>query len=283
MWLDRLGFALQAAAQSIPLSSASKRLPTTEGAPLNRFRQALVAGVLCALAIPAAAQERSAVRQGFELPKNSNKKILVFRPAVSVGAQSTGGMFEPNAEWTERSKANIHAALEKFQRQLGNEVIVAPEAYGDDARKLEEHMALFSAISQAVIEYQFFVGNRLPTKKLDNKAGVFDWSMGTGVAELPGAKDADYALFISNRDAYGSTGRKVLQVLAALGPGISVKSGEHRGFAGLIDLKTGDLLWLNADDQIGGDVREADGSEKRVRQLLEDFPGSAIAKEEPAK
>lgn len=94
------------------------------------------------------------------------------------------------------------------------------------------------------------------------------------MSELPGAGDVDYILFIYNRDAYGSTGRKVLQVLAAFGPGIAVKSGEHVGYAGLVDAKTGDVLWLNADGQMGGDVREKEGSEKRVRQLLEEFPGS---------
>lgn len=216
------------------------------------------------------------MKQDFTLAPNSKKKILVFRPAVSVGAQSTGGLFEPNAEWTERSKANIQKALDKLQSQLGNEVVVAPEAYGEEARNVQEHMALFAAVSQAVIEYQFFKGNRLPTKKHDNKAAVFDWSLGSGVAALPGARDADYGLFIYNKDEFGSTGRKLLQVVAILGAGVAVKSGEHVGYAGLVDLKTGDLLWLNADAQMGGDVREAEGSEKRVRQLLEDFPGSAI-------
>jgi len=240
-----------------------------------------LAACLCvsvALASPASAQERSAVKQGFTLAPNSAKKILVFRPAVSVGAQSTGGLFEPNAEWTEQAKANIQAALNTLQTKLGNEVVVAPESYGEDARNVQEHMALFAAVSQAVIEYQFFAGNRLPTKKRDNKVSVFDWSLGTGVANLPGAKDADYGLFIYNKDAYGSTGRKLLQIVAILGAGISVQSGQHVGYAGLIDLKTGDLLWLNADGQMGGDVREADGSAKRVRQLLEDFPGSTIGK-----
>jgi hypothetical protein len=245
---------------------------------LRKIALGVAAATLCSMAVPVTAQEKSAVKQGFELAANSNKKILVFRPSVRVGAQSTGGVFEPNAEWTEQAKANIQVALEKFQKKLGNEVIIAPEAYGDDARNLQEHMVLFSAISQAVIEYQFFVGNRLPTKKRDNKAEVFDWSLGAGVADLPGAKDADYALFIYNKDAYGSTGRKVLQILAAIGPGIPVTSGEHLGFAGLVDLKTGDLLWLNADGQMGGDVREVDGSEKRVQQLLEDFPGSVLTK-----
>lgn len=242
-----------------------------------------IAVAICLIAFPALpshAQERSAVKQGFTLGTNSGKKILLFRPSVSVGSQSTGGMFEPRAEWTERGRANIKVALEELQGRLGNQVIVAPEAYGEEAQAVEEHMALFAAVSQAVIEYQFFKGNRLPTKKRDNKDEVFDWSLGAGVAKLPGASEADYGLFIYNKDAFGSTGRKVLQVLAAIGPRIAVKSGEHVGYAGLVDLKTGDLLWLNADGAMGGDVRETDGSQKRVRQLLEDFPGSQIVEQQ---
>lgn len=242
----------------------------------RNFFAAVIMTVSLLLSAPVHAQEKSATREGFALAPASGKRILVFRPAVRVGAQSTGGLFEPNAEWTEKAKVNIQASLEELQGRLGNEVIQAPEAFGEDAQAVAEHMALFAAVSQSVIEYQFFVGNRLPTKKRDNKNDVFDWSLGPTVARLPGAEEADYGLFIYNKDAYGSTGRKVLQVLAALGPGLAVQSGEHIGYAGLIDLRTGDLLWLNADAQMGGDVREIDGSQKRVRQLLEDFPGSDI-------
>src|SRR3546814_12110985 len=96
---------------------------------------------------------------------------------------------------------------------------------------------------------------------------ISDWSSDVCSSDL-----ANYALFIYNKDAYGSTGRKLLQFTAALG-GVSVKSGEHAGYAGLVDLKTGDLLWLNADGAMGGDGREVDGAERRVRQLLEGFPG----------
>lgn len=225
-------------------------------------------------AAPVASQERTAVKQDFKLPPNSGKTILVFRPTVSVGAQSTGGMFEPNADWTDKARRNIDVALADRQGGLGNKVVTAPESYGEQAHRVEEYSALFAAVSQAVIQYQFFAGNRLPTKKRDNKAGVFDWSLGEGVRDLPGAKDADYALFIYNKDAYGSTGRKMLQMVALLGPGIGIKSGEHAGYAGLVDLRTGDLLWLNADAAMGGDVREAEGAQKRVGQLLEEFPGS---------
>lgn len=237
-----------------------------------------VAAAFFMTAVPALSQERTAIKDGFDLAAASGKTILLVRPSVQVGAQSTGGMFEPNGDWTDQARANIDIALSKIQGKLGNRVVSAPEAFGDDAQLQEEYAALFAAISRSVINYQFFVGNRLPTKKRDNKANIFDWSLGPGVSALPGAKEADYALFIYNRDAYGSTGRKLLQMVALLGPGIAVKSGEHAGYAGLVDLKTGDILWLNADAAMGGDVRTAEGAEKRVGQLLEEFPGSSVRK-----
>jgi hypothetical protein len=134
---------------------------------MMRLAAAVLLGM--GLAQAAAAQERTALKQGFELPANSGKKILIFRPKVSVGAQSTGGLFEPNAEWTDKARRNIEAALKERQKGLGNTIIMAPEAYGEEARLVEEYTNLFDAVSQAVVTYQFFVGNRLPTKKRDNK------------------------------------------------------------------------------------------------------------------
>lgn len=220
------------------------------------------------------AQERTAVRQGFTLPPNSGKTILLFRPTIRVGAQSTGGMFEPNADWTAQGREHMDASLRQLQDRLGNRIIEASEPAGEEALLIAEHMALFAAVSTSVINYQFFVGNRLPTKKRDNRNDVFEWTLGPQVARLTGAADADYGLFIYTEDQYGSTGRKVLQAFAMLG-GVGVQSGVHSGYAGLVDLKTGELLWLNADGKMGGDVRTPEGAEKRMRQLLEEFPGSS--------
>jgi hypothetical protein len=211
------------------------------------------------------------------MPANGQARILLLRPRIKVGAQSTGGMFEPNADWTQQARDNVGAALRQAQGSLGHRVIVQDEPVGDAAQVNADYMALFSALAGSVREFQFFPGNRLPTKLRDNREGNFDWTLGSGVSAIPGAADADYALFIYTEDHYGSTGRKILQVFAALGPGVAVRSGLHRGYAALIDLRTGHLLWLNADDQMGGDVRTPDGAQRRVQQLLEDFPGRAPA------
>lgn len=247
------------------------------------FIRAIVAALLllCANNLSSVhAQERTAVRQGFTLSPNSGKTILLFRPTIRVGAQSTGGMFEPNADWTAQGREHMGVSLRQLQDRLGNRVIEASEPVGEQALLVAEHMALFAAVSTSVINYQFFAGNRLPTKKRDNRNDVFEWTLGPQVSSLPGAADADYGLFIYTEDQYGSTGRKVLQAFALLG-GVGVQSGVHSGYAGLVDLKTGELLWLNADGQMGGDVRTPEGAEKRMRQLLEEFPGRS-SEAEPA-
>src|SRR3546814_18785323 len=107
-------------------------------------------------------------------------------------------------------------------------------------------MSLFAAVSDAVIQYQFFVGNRLPTKQRDNREGVFDWSLGSTVASLPRAADAAYGLFIFPKDAYGPPGRTILQLLALLGPGLALQPGAPIGCAGLVCRTTGDLTWLTS-------------------------------------
>lgn len=223
--------------------------------------------------VPAAeAQERTAVRDGFAFDSSKPASILLFRPSVKVGEQSTGGMFEPRAEWTSEARKNIEAALNARQNSLGHQVTYMPDVPGEKAQIVREYQALFGAVAQSVITYQFFAGNRLETKKRENREGVFQWSLGPGVRDLPGADQADYILFILTEDHYGSTGRKIFQFLAAAAVGVGVTSGLHAGYAGLVETKTGNLVWINADNAMGGNVREPDGAQKRVSQLLEEFP-----------
>lgn len=237
---------------------------------MRRLVCAVIAAVVSAMlvAVPVQAQEKTGVKPGFEL-RPGTARIVLLRPSIKVGAQSTAGMFEPNADWTAQARENIDAALAQAQNSLGNMVTDYVEPVNADPTILSEYQALFDAVAQSVIEYQFFPGNRLPTKKRD---GQFEWGLGEDVAKLPGLAGADYALFVTTEDHFGSTGRKVLQIFAALAR-VPVTAGVHKGFAGLVDLRTGELVWLNADMQMGGDVRESDGAQKRVRQLLEGFPG----------
>jgi hypothetical protein len=231
----------------------------------------LIAGALVVTsAAPAHAQfggpQKSTVREGFVLPAG-NTRILVFRPDVSVGAQTTGGMNEPNAQWTQTARANMLAALDRARGLQGSTLVMVPELEGERGALVADYTALFKAVAIAAFNHKMFPGNRLPTKR-----GVFDWTLGEGAGALK-SLGGDYGLFFYTYDSYGSTGRKIAQVVGLLmGVGL-IPAGVHVGYAGLVDLKTGDLVWLNADLGIGGDPRTVEGADKRVSQLLDDFPG----------
>ena len=238
-----------------------------------RLWTAALASVLLAtgsFAAPTAAfaQEKSATKPGFALPDRP-VRIVVFRPDVSVGSQSTGGLDEPNAEWTTTAKTELVKSLETAMRAKNGNMTMMPELTGADATTLANYRALFKSVTGTIVAHRLFVGNRLPTK-LDK----FDWTLGPGVASLAGAaggEPADYGLFFLTQDSYGSAGRKAAQLVGAMF-GVGIKSGVHIGYAGLVDMKTGDVVWINADLAMGGDVRDAEGATKRVGQLLEDFP-----------
>lgn len=240
---------------------------------LRRLFASAVAGALL-LAAPAQAQmgsHKDAAKQGFVFPASGPVKILVFRPDVSVGSQTTGGMNQPNADWTADGRKQLDAALRRAQAARANEIVMMPELEGEQGALLADYRALFRAVTSAVVTHKLFKGNRLPTKKES-----FNWTLGAGAARLAEIGGGDYGLFLYTYDSFGSAGRHAAQIFGAM-LGVYVPVGVHTGYAGLVDLHTGELVWINADIHMGGDVRNEEGADKRVRELLRGFPARAGA------
>jgi len=232
---------------------------------LRLFFALALAGAF-AFAAPVLAQESSRSKEGFTFPAQGPVKILVFRPDVSVGSQTAGGMNQPNADWTADARRLLGEALNRAQEARSNEVVLMPELEGEQGALLADYRALFRAVTGEVVAHKLFKGNKLPTKR-----DTFNWTLGPGASQLATIGGGDYGLFIYTNDSYGSAGRKAAQIFGAM-MGVYVQSGVHTGYAGLVDLRTGELVWINADLRMGGDVREADGADKRIKQLLEEFP-----------
>jgi len=95
--------------------------------------------------------------------------------------------------------------------------------------------------------------------------------LGSGVGLLRQESGADYALFVFMRDSYSSGGRKALMVGLAL-LGIGVSGGTQVGFASLVDLKTGNIVWFNRLISNIGDLRTPEPAHDAVKQLLHGQP-----------
>jgi hypothetical protein len=240
---------------------------------------------LLALSAPVAA--RDFVRDGFAFPADGTLNIVIFRPDVSVASQQVTGLIVPKADWTEAARANIRESLIARAATFNAQVQFVDELEGEHAALLIEYRALYEKVSSAIVHH-LIAGDTLPTKQKvvpnprrpsarGRKVNLLDWSLGPGTARLKDVTGADYAMFVYTYDAYGDTGRKASQAVGALVCVVVAvcdipDSGLHVGYAALVELSTGNIVWFNSDPEMGGDPREREGADKRVRQLMEGFP-----------
>ena len=86
--------------------------------------------------------------------------------------------------------------------------------------------------------------------------------------------DADYALFTFYRDYQATEGRVAFAMLAAV-VGVSVSAGSEGGFASLVDLKTGEIVWFSLVRAGSGELRDSTGAAAAVEQLFANLPESS--------
>jgi hypothetical protein len=229
---------------------------------------AFIVAVLAAISSPAvqAQSRKSLTKEEFSFPAQGQVRVVLFRPDVSVGEQSTGGLDQPNAGWTEQARDELTAALGKAQAARNIEMKLMPELAGDNAKLMSDYRKLFKTVADSVIKHRLFGLDPLPTKETR-----FDWTLGNGAARLGALGGADYGLFFYTFDSYESASRRTARLLAAT-MGAARPTEVNMGYAGLVDLKTGDLVWINVDVKMAGDVRTASGAAQRVSELLRDFP-----------
>jgi hypothetical protein len=225
-----------------------------------RSTAATVALFAFVFAGPALAQSRN-LAPGFEtLPKGA--KVAIMPTDIELFSISGGGVLEPKADWTEAASKYFRDALMQKKQALGLMAVELAERDADDAAEVN---SLHGAIARS-IGLHHFGALKLPTKD-----GRLDWSMGESVQPIKKATGADYALFSWVRDSYASAERKAAMIgLALLGVGIG--GGMQVGYASLVDLNSGRVVWFNQLVRASGDLREPEKAAETLNALLTQFP-----------
>jgi hypothetical protein len=197
-------------------------------------------------------------------------RVVLMTPDIELSELTAGGILEPNAEWTTRAKAHVIEAIEaEIGAKNSNLVPYHPPANAPDREYQHNQLIkLHEVVGATVLAYNYGVSN-LPTK-----AGKLDWTLGEGVSVLREDEQADYALFVFLRDSYASAGRKAAMVgvaIVSLGR-VIMSGGTQWGFASLVDLQTGDIVWFNRLVDPQGDLREAAPARSATKKLLADLP-----------
>jgi len=211
-------------------------------------------------------------------PPQGDYKLLVLRPDVTVGSLTTGGMVEARADWTEQARANVIAALRAQQAGRGGKLEILErrnQLKGISEQEVADFERLFYAVGQSIVLHKY-LGDYLPTKR----GKGLDYTLGEDAVRLGQKTGYDYALFLHAEDQVASGGRIALGVLGLAGCVVgfcapNIGGATQLDYAGLVDLKTGEVVWFNvvrAGSEVPGikfgDIRTPEGSAQMVERLL---------------
>jgi hypothetical protein len=224
----------------------------------------LVAVVLAlVLTGPVLGQSRNLAPGFTSLPNGA--KVVIMPTDIEVFSISAGGVLEPKADWTESASKNFKAALMDKQKSFG---LLTVELSAQQAEEADEVNALHGAVARAIAVHHFGPLS-LPTKD-----GKLDWSMGDPVQIIKKMTGADYALFTWIRDSHASEERKAAMVaIAILSLGRAIPGGGRQiGYASLVDLNSGRVMWFNNLNRNAGDLVQAENASETIDVLLREFP-----------
>jgi hypothetical protein len=230
----------------------------------SRFtRWLLLATVLAAASVQAQEAPSKNLAPGFTA-RTADSRLLILPADMELFSISAGGVVEPKADWTEAAQKNFVLALAKQRPRLGAKVTELDTAQADEFAEITTlHRAVADAIS---------LHHRNGLLELATKQKALDWSLGDAVRPLKERTGADYALFTWIRDSYASNERKAAMLGLALLGAISF-GGEQVGYASLVDLNTGRIVWFNQLNRMTGDLRQPAPAVETVEALLKGFPG----------
>lgn len=207
---------------------------------------------------------------GCETPQTRTVDSLAFSgtPAIALmpldvelSLLTANGTLEPRSEWTDSAKGHMNVAIERF---LDGHNINLVNGAGIAEDELVDLLSLHEVVGETILVHHYMI-------KLPSKGDKLDWTLGKEATALREELGADYGLFVFVRDSYASAGRIALQIFAAAAR-VGVSGGMQVGFASLVDLRTGRVVWFNRLISSSGDLRETDPAEKSVERLLNGFP-----------
>jgi len=206
-------------------------------------------------------------------PSGPPLKVLVLPVDFDMLEFTASGMIEPVPKDTTQAEEQLQGATLRVLRISKKfETVDMPTLTEQERELLKEHVALYKLAA-------FNAGQMLrmggPAWKA--KRNNFDYSIGDGLKFLLDRSGADAAVVVGGFQLSSSGGRVAMALLLAAA-GIAIPMGGAQTTAGVVDLNTGNIRWL--DERLGtkGNVREKGGAEQTVRGVIGNYPASTLLK-----
>ena len=196
------------------------------------------------------------------------KKAVVLPVNIEVVEVTAGGVEEKVPDWSNEANQSVVKALSAAISKQGLKELAAPRFSGASAANVDEHLALYKLVVNTASQ----VGWKHKIKR-------FDYSIGPGLREVADKTGVDVAIMVYGRDYVSTAGRKARAVAGNI-PIVSIFTGPPPALGhsyihvGVVDLRTGDLLWMNSNYREGStNLRDPDDAAKMVNAIFKWYPG----------
>jgi hypothetical protein len=211
------------------------------------------------------------------VPRTGAKRIVMLPVEFIIYQKSVAGI-EAVPEWTETAQFALgDAAIRKLRDDQRFEIVNVPHFEGETKDVLQEHVEFFKVIGNTALTMIQDGG-----KVWAEKGANFDYTLGDGLSFLADAADADYAFIICGSQVTQTGGSVFLQFLSAAAIGMYAPGGGTYVLAGIVDLRSGRIAWLNSrmGSQVfgmtGSDVRKPETAAEVISKMFEGFPENKL-------
>jgi hypothetical protein len=166
-------------------------------------------------------------------------RVLLLPLDVTVYRVGAGGVTERAEDLTEEERTETEALLkDDIARDKHLEFVKLPPLDSASQALLDEHIALYEQVAGAALMHTGSFG------AWPRKVSHFDYTLGDGLSFLKQRTGADAALFILGQGGVPTASSYVAGLLPLLVGVVSVPQANAQAVVSVVDLETGNLLWL---------------------------------------
>jgi hypothetical protein len=232
-----------------------------------------MAAGMCVLPSGATAQNVWHYRVAQSAGKEFPRKLVLLPPEVDVFELSAGGTIEKVPEWGRQAAGHIEREIREFVDGRRDLELVPMATLSEDEKELvERHFAAYTVVATTA---HAILHNADPAWA--HKRNRFDYTIGPGLRFLKEKTGADAAILAVAEDLVSSGGRKAMVVLGAL-LGIGLPTGRAYLVLAVVELESGDIVWLHSDFSVTQDLKDGAAVEGMIIDVLR-----AYERREPAK
>jgi len=206
--------------------------------------------------------------------KSPPHTVLLVHPEVVVKQLTTGNLEETAQDWSREASENAARLVRALVKKNGAfEVVDDSGLTPADKVSLQQYSALYVRL-MASIE----IARQSKNPAWKKRVRRFDYTVGPGITEVAVRTHADAALFVVGTDHVSSAGRDARTaggILIGILTGVYMlpKAGTAFLSLGMVDLHSGDVLWVSSEYGGGGmNLRKEKSLNKVLTELFESYP-----------